>query len=43
MYTSTATSKTDSAVRSRQDSVWDSVLWGDSYTTHYYYNFIYFP
>lgn len=42
MYTSAATSRTDAAVRSREDMVWDSPLWGDSYVTHYNYNFLYF-
>lgn len=42
MYTSRATSPSDSNIRSRQDWVWDSPLWGDKYTTHYYYGFIYF-
>jgi hypothetical protein len=39
MYTSQATSPQDCTVRSRQDSVWDSPLWGDKYTTRYYYGF----
>lgn len=42
MYTSQATSASDSTKRSRQDWVWDSPLWGDQYTTHYYYGFIWF-
>lgn len=41
MYTSKATSSRDTAVRSREDSVWDSPLWGDRYTTKYNYNFLY--
>ena len=40
MYTSQATSPQDCTVRSRQDSVWDSPLWGDKYTTRYYYGFL---
>lgn len=39
MYTSQATSPYDCEVRWRQDSVWDSPLWGDRYTTRYYYGF----
>lgn len=42
LYTSTAASASDSSVYSRTDSVWDSILWGDSYVTHYNYGFIYF-
>lgn len=42
MYTSQAVSRYDTSVRSRTDSVWDSVLIGDRYTTRYYYGFIYF-
>jgi hypothetical protein len=41
MYTSQATSPQDCTVRSRQDSVWDSPLWGDQYTTRHYYGFYY--
>ena len=40
MYTAVA-SRTSGAVVSRQDSVWDSPLWGDKYTTKYNYNFLY--
>lgn len=40
MYTSQATSPSDCTVRSRQDSVWDSPLWGDKYTTRYFYGFL---
>jgi len=40
MYTSQATSRRDCTVRSRHDAVWDSFLWGDKYTTRYYYGFI---
>lgn len=40
MYTSTATSRYDSTVRSRDEWVWDSPLWGDEYTTCGYYGFI---
>ena len=42
LYTSAARSSSDTSVRSRTDSVWDSVLIGDRYTTRYNYNFIYF-
>jgi hypothetical protein len=42
MYTSAAKSKTDRTVYHRTDRVWDSPLWGDKYTTKYYYDFIYF-
>lgn len=42
LYTSKASSKSDTRVHSRQDSVWDSPLWGDKYVTRYNYNFIYF-
>lgn len=42
MPTSRATSPSDSTKRSRQDWVWDSPLWGDKYTTHYYYGFYWF-
>lgn len=42
MYTSRARYRSDTSVRSRTDSVWDSVLIGDKYTTKYSYNFIYF-
>lgn len=40
MYTSQATSPQDCTIRSRQDSVWDSPLWGDQYTTRYFYDFV---
>lgn len=42
LYTSTATSRYDRTVRSRTNSVWDSPLWGDRYTTRYYYGFLYY-
>lgn len=42
LKTSQATSPSDSTTRSRQDWVWDSPLWGDRYTTHYYYGFYWF-
>ncbi len=42
MYTSQATSPSDSTLRARQDWVWDSPLWGDRYTTRYYYGFYWF-
>jgi len=42
MYTSSATSKFDSTIRSRQDWVWDSPLWGDPYTTKYWWGFEWF-
>lgn len=42
IYTSTASSKKDSATRKKQKDVWDSPLWGDSHTTHFYYGFSYF-
>lgn len=42
LYTSEATSPYDSEIRSRQDSVWDSPLWGDQYTTRYNYDFLWF-
>ncbi len=42
LWTSTATSRNDSTIRSRQDSVWDSPLWGDRYTTRYNWNFEWF-
>lgn len=42
LYTSTASSPSDRTIRSREDSVWDSPLWGDKYTTHYYYDFFWF-
>lgn len=42
LYTSSATSAGSTTVRSRQDQVWDSVLWGDPYVTRYYYGIIYF-
>lgn len=42
LYTSSATSASDSSVHNRTDWVWDSPLWGDSYVTHYNYGFIYF-
>ncbi|MDO4252073.1 MAG: hypothetical protein Q4C74_02360 [Rothia sp. (in: high G+C Gram-positive bacteria)] len=41
MYTARASSRLDTRVHSRKDSVWDSPLWGDKYTTKYNYNFIY--
>lgn len=41
MYTKKASSAKDKKIYSRSDTVWDSALWGDSYTTHYYYDFIY--
>lgn len=41
MHTSQASSRYDSQVRSRTDSVWDSPLWGDQYTTKYHYGFYY--
>lgn len=40
MYTSTASSSSDTTVRTRQEWVWDSPLWGDEYTTYSYYGFI---
>lgn len=42
LWTTQATSPNDSTIRWRQDSVWDSPLWGDKYTTKYHYSFIYF-
>lgn len=42
LYTSQATSAYDNTTRYRQDWVWDSPLWGDRYTTRYYYGFIWF-
>lgn len=42
LYTSQAISPNDSAIRSREDSVWDSPLWGDKYTTRYWYDFLWF-
>lgn len=42
IYTSAASSTTDSTIRSVESWVWDSPLWGDSYVTHYNYNFLYF-
>ncbi|MDQ0163270.1 hypothetical protein [Aeribacillus alveayuensis] len=42
LYTSKASSKKDTKIHSRKDSVWDSPLWGDKYVTRYYYGFIYF-
>ncbi len=41
-FTTEATSPYDSEIRSRQDSVWDSPLWGDAYVTHWGYNFLWF-
>lgn len=42
LYTSTATSRSDSTVRARTKSVWDSLLWGDRYRTKFYYGFTWF-
>ena len=42
LWTTTASSPSDSTIRSRQDSVWDSPLWGDKYTTKYHYGFLWF-
>ncbi|MGH8887745.1 MAG: hypothetical protein ACRDYX_21765 [Egibacteraceae bacterium] len=42
MFTATASSPGDTTVRSRKDSVWDSPLWGDRYTTRHYFGFNYF-
>ncbi|KAA8820172.1 hypothetical protein BREU_1672 [Bifidobacterium reuteri DSM 23975] len=42
LYTSAASYSGDTQVRSRTDSVWDSVLWGDKYVTHYYWGVEYF-
>lgn len=42
LYTTTATSPSDSTIRSREDWVWDSPLWGDKYITKYYHDFFYF-
>lgn len=42
LYTSSASYLGDTRVRSRTDSVWDSVLWGDKYVTHYYWGVEYF-
>ncbi|QZA34221.1 hypothetical protein K2M58_06840 [Hydrogenibacillus sp. N12] len=42
LYTSEATSSNDCTVRWREDSVWDSPLWGDKYTTKYWYDFEWF-
>lgn len=39
-YTSVATSASDTTVRSRELSVWDSLLWGDAYTTNFSYSFV---
>jgi hypothetical protein len=40
LWTSQATSPSDSTIRWREDSVWDSPLWGDQYTTRYWYGFV---
>ena len=40
LYTSQATSQWDCTVRSRQDWVWDSPLWGDKYVTRYYWGYL---
>ncbi|MFY9504408.1 MAG: hypothetical protein WAQ32_05095 [Dethiobacteria bacterium] len=42
LYTSTAYSPSDPTIRWREDWVWDSPLWGDKYTTKWYYRFLYF-
>jgi len=42
LWTSEATSPSDSRIHSRQDWVWDSPLWGDRYTTRYYWGFLWF-
>ncbi|HCC33192.1 MAG TPA: hypothetical protein DEQ28_04730 [Clostridiales bacterium] len=42
LWTSAATSPRDSTIRSRQDWVWDSPLWGDRYTTRYFWGFLWF-
>lgn len=42
LYTSVATSRSDSTTRWREDEVWDSPLYGDAYTTKYYYGFVWF-
>lgn len=41
IYTNTSTGASDTRVHSREDSVWDSPLWGDKYTTKYNYDFLY--
>ena len=41
MYTAQANSKKDTRVYSRTDWVLDSPLWGDAYTTRYFYGFTY--
>lgn len=42
MTTSQATSSSDGQIRSREDWVWDSPLWGDSYVTSYNWGVYYF-
>ena len=42
LYTTMANSPYDNEIRWRQDSVWDSPLWGDQYTTRYNYGFEWF-
>lgn len=41
LWTKHAWSPKDTQVYSRQDSVWDSPIWGDDFTTKYYYDFFY--
>ncbi|MED3645094.1 hypothetical protein P5F75_17205 [Caldifermentibacillus hisashii] len=42
LFTSKARSINDTNIYSRQDSVWDSPLWGDKYVTRYNFDFFYF-
>lgn len=42
LYTSVAPNKLDPTIRAREDYVIDSPFWGDSYTTKYSHNFIWF-
>ncbi len=42
MHTAHASSRRDRRIHSRYDWVWDSPLWGDSFTTKYYYGFYYY-
>ena len=42
VYTKTAKSKKSNSMYSATAHAWDSLIWGDKYTTKFYYGWIYF-
>ena len=42
VYTATATSRKSNRIYSAKAYAWDSLMWGDDYTTRFYYGWIYF-